>query len=214
MKTLNDLFEDMLQDVYFAEKTLTKALPKMAKKATSENFKTAITEHLAQTEEHVIRLESVFEMIGMKPKAKECPAILGLVKEAEDIMAEAEDDAVRDAGMVACAQAVEHYEIARYSSLSAWAEQLGMDDAAELLSTTLDEEIAADSGLTELALNEINDAMPVDSEDNDEDEDEDEDENEDGDEVSSADEDSKMSDSESSTEQAGEKTKRKSKTRA
>ena len=208
MKTLNDLFEDMLQDVYFAEKTLTKALPKMAKKATSENFKTAITEHLAQTEEHVIRLESVFEMIGMKPKAKECPAILGLVKEAEDIMAEAEDDAVRDAGMVACAQAVEHYEIARYSSLSAWAEQLGMDDAAELLSTTLDEEIAADSGLTELALNEINDATPVDSEDNDEDE------NEDEDEVSSADEDSKMSDSESSTEQAGEKTKRKSKTRA
>ena len=136
MKTLNDLFEDMLQDVYFAEKTLVKALPKMAKKATSEAFKTALTEHLAQTVVHVSRLESVFEMMGQKPKAKECPAILGLVKEAEEIMEEAEDDAVRDAGMVACAQAVEHYEIARYGSLTAWAEQLGMSDAVEVLSET------------------------------------------------------------------------------
>ena len=165
MKTLNDLFEDMLQDVYFAEKTLVKALPKMAKKATSDAFKTALTEHLAQTEVHVSRLESVFQMMGEKPKAKECPAILGLVKEAEEIMEEAEDDAVRDAGMVACAQAVEHYEIARYGSLTAWAEQLGMSDAVEVLSETLDEEIAADAGLNELALSEINDAAPLDEED-------------------------------------------------
>ena len=161
MKTLNDLFEDMLQDVYFAEKTLVKALPKMAKKATSENFKTALTDHLAQTQEHVTRLESVFEMLGEKPKAKECPAILGLVKEAEEIMDEAEDDAVRDAGMVACAQAVEHYEIARYGALCSWAEQLGMKEAVELLSATLDEEISADTGLMDLALSEINDAAPV-----------------------------------------------------
>ena len=161
MKTLNDLFEDMLQDVYFAEKTLVKALPKMAKKATSENFKTALTDHLAQTQEHVTRLESVFEMLGEKPKAKECPAILGLVKEAEEIMDEAEDDAVRDAGMVACAQAVEHYEIARYGALCSWAEQLGMKEAVELLSATLDEEISADTGLMDVALSEINDAAPV-----------------------------------------------------
>ena len=161
MKTLNDLFEDMLQDVYFAEKTLVKALPKMAKKATSENFKTALTEHLAQTEEHVTRLESIFGMLGEKPKAKECPAILGLVKEAEEIMEEAEDDAVRDAGMVACAQAVEHYEIARYGSLCSWADQLGMKKAVELLSATLDEEISADSSLMDLALSEINDAVPA-----------------------------------------------------
>ena len=161
MKTLNDLFEDMLQDVYFAEKTLVKALPKMAKKATSENFKTALTEHLAQTEEHVTRLETIFGMLGEKPKAKECPAILGLVKEAEEIMEEAEDDAVRDAGMVACAQAVEHYEIARYGSLCSWADQLGMKKAVELLSATLDEEISADSSLMDLALSEINDAVPA-----------------------------------------------------
>ena len=161
MKTLNDLFEDMLQDVYFAEKTLVKALPKMAKKATSENFKTALTEHLAQTEEHVTRLETIFGMLGEKPKAKECPAILGLVKEAEEIMEEADDDAVRDAGMVACAQAVEHYEIARYGSLCSWADQLGMKKAVELLSATLDEEISADSSLMDLALSEINDAAPA-----------------------------------------------------
>ena len=161
MKTLNDLFEDMLQDIYFAEKTLVKALPKMAKKATPADFRTAIEAHLAETEQHVMRLESVFEMLGEKPKAKECPAILGLVKEAEEIMEEAEDDAVRDAGMVACAQAVEHYEIARYGSLLAWADQLGMADAVELLSATLDEEIAAGTGLNDLALSEINEAAPV-----------------------------------------------------
>ena len=167
MKTLNDLFEDMLQDVYFAEKTLVKALPKMAKKATSENFKTALTEHLAQTEEHVTRLETIFGMLGEKPKAKECPAILGLVKEAEEIMEEAEDDAVRDAGMVACAQAVEHYEIARYGSLCSWADQLGMKKAVELLSATLDEEISADSSLMDLALSEINDAAPAEGDEDD-----------------------------------------------
>ena len=161
MKTLNDLFEDMLQDVYFAEKTLVKALPKMAKKATSENFKTALTDHLAQTQEHVTRLESIFDMLGEKPKAKQCPAILGLVKEAEEIMDEAQDDAVRDAGMVACAQAVEHYEIARYGSLCAWARQLGMKQAEKMLTATLDEEINADTSLMDLALEEINDAAPV-----------------------------------------------------
>ena len=161
MKTLNDLFEDMLEDVYFAEKTLVKALPKMAKKATSENFKTALTDHLAQTQEHVTRLESIFDMLGEKPKAKQCPAILGLVKEAEEIMDEAQDDAVRDAGMVACAQAVEHYEIARYGSLCAWARQLGMKQAEKMLTATLDEEINADTSLMDLALEEINDAAPV-----------------------------------------------------
>lgn len=176
MKNLNELFEDMLQDVYFAEKTLVKALPKMAKRATSENLKAAITEHQAQTQEHVTRLEDVFEMLGSKPKAKECPAILGLVKEAEEIMEEAEDDGVRDAGMVACAQAVEHYEIARYGSLCAWAEQLGMTGAVEILSATLDEEIAADAGLNDLALSEINDAAPAEGSDDDED-DQDEEEN-------------------------------------
>ena len=159
MKTLNDLFEDMLQDVYFAEKTLVNALPKMAKKATSEDFKTALTDHLAQTQEHVTRLESVFDMLGEKPKAKECPAILGLVKEAEEIMDEAEDDAVRDAGMVACAQAVEHYEITRYGSMHAYATALGMNDAAELIAEVLAQEKAADDKLTDLAEERINQAV-------------------------------------------------------
>lgn len=169
METLNDLFEDMLKDVYFAEKTLVKALPKMAKKATSKHFKTALTDHLAQTEEHVTRLESVFEIIGKKAATKQCAAILGLVKEAEDVMDEAKDDNVRDAGMVACAQAVEHYEIARYGALNAWAEELGLPEAAELLSRTLDEEISADAGLNDLALSEINDAAPLEDEDEEDD---------------------------------------------
>jgi ferritin-like metal-binding protein YciE len=156
MKTLNELFEEGLKDIYYAEKAILKALPKMAKKASSEELAEAFNTHVEETEGQVQRLEQVFELIEAKPKGKKCPAIDGIIEEGEEVMKEAEDDTVRDAGMVAAAQAVEHYEIARYGTLAAWARKLGMDDAAELLEETLEEEKATDEKLTELAESEIN----------------------------------------------------------
>jgi ferritin-like metal-binding protein YciE len=144
MHSLNDLFEDMLQDVYYAEKKILKALPKMAKKSKSKELSGLFTAHLAETEGQVDRLEQVFKILGSKPKAKTCHAIEGLVEEADDVMKEAEDADVCNAGMLADAQAVEHYEMARYGALIAWAKQLKMPDAAKLLEQTLAQEKAAD----------------------------------------------------------------------
>ena len=161
MKTLHDLFEATLKDVYYAESTILKALPKMIKAVKSDELKMAFSDHLEETKVHVTRLNAVFKLIDVTPEGKKCPVIEGLVKECEDVISEAKDDDVRDAGVLACGQAVEHYEIARYGSLLAWADQLGMADAVELLSATLDEEIAAGTGLNDLALSEINEAAPV-----------------------------------------------------
>jgi ferritin-like metal-binding protein YciE len=156
MNNLDKLFEETLRDVYYAEKAILKNLPKMAKKASSDKLRSAFEEHIDQTEEHVGRLEQIFELIGKAPRGKRCPAIDGLAEEASEIMQEIDDETVRDAGMLAAAQAVEHYEIARYGTLAAWAEKLGMEDAAKLLETTLEEEKKTDMKLSELALSEIN----------------------------------------------------------
>lgn len=156
METLEALFETTLRDVYFAEKAILKALPKMAKKASSEDLAAAFKSHLEQTEGQVERLEEIFRILGKAARGKKCPAIEGLVEEADEIIKEAKDDAVRDAGMLSAAQAVEHYEIARYGTLKAWAQKLGRDDVAELLDATLEEEKATDVKLTELAESEIN----------------------------------------------------------
>jgi ferritin-like metal-binding protein YciE len=172
METLEDLFEDGLRDIYYAEKAILKALPKMAKKAGHEDLKAAFNEHVQMTNAQVQRLEQVFEMIGVKPRAKKCPAMDGLVAEAEELMKEAEDEDVRDAGMLGCAQSVEHYEIARYGTLKAWAQRLGMDKAVQLLDETLQEEKETDAKLTMLAEQAIN--AEAESEEAEEDEDEEE----------------------------------------
>ena len=151
METLTDLFEDMLKDVYYAEKAILKALPKMEKSATAEDLKAAFAKHRTETEGQVQRLEGVFSILGKKPQTKKSPATDGLLQEGEDIMTGAKDPAVRDAGLVAAAQAVEHYEIARYAALSRWAEVLGLDDAVQLLNETLEQEEATDEALMELS---------------------------------------------------------------
>lgn len=156
MENLEKLFEETLRDVYYAEKAILKNLPKMARKASSAKLRTAFEEHVEQTEEQVGRLEQIFELIGKSARGKGCPAIDGLAEEASEIMQEADDDTVRDAGMLAAAQAVEHYEIARYGTLAAWAEKLGMKDAVKLLQTTLEEEKQTDLKLSKLAVSEIN----------------------------------------------------------
>ena len=156
MEKFSELFEETLKDIYYAEKAILKALPKMAKKATSRKLEAAFNKHLKETERQVERLDEVFELIGKKARGKECPAIDGIIEEAEEVMKEAEDDTIRDAAMVAAAQAVEHYEISRYGTLVAWAEKMGMSDAAELLEATLEEEKLTDAKLTELAEFEIN----------------------------------------------------------
>ncbi|HEX6845975.1 MAG TPA: ferritin-like domain-containing protein [Chitinophagaceae bacterium] len=149
---LEKLFTDSLKDLYWAEKHLTKALPKMKKKATTDELKSAIEEHLAQTEEHISRLEQVFSLCGKKAQAKKCDAMDGLVKEGESVIEETEDNSMtRDAGIIMAAQKVEHYEIATYGSLVQFAKTLGMDDVAEILHRTLDEEKYADEKLTEIA---------------------------------------------------------------
>jgi len=153
---LRELFVDSLKDIYWAEKALTKALPKMAKNATSENLITTINDHLTVTKEQVSRLEQVFELIGEKASAKKCEAMEGLIKEGESIMEETEQGPVRDAGIIAASQKIEHYEIATYGTLAAFAHTLGEDEALDLLQQTLDEEKEADILLTEVAYNNIN----------------------------------------------------------
>lgn len=155
-KDLNDLFEDSLQDIYWAEKALVKALPKMTKNATSKKLKTNLEGHLSETQTQVQRLEKVFEMIGKKAKAKKCDAMEGLLKEGEGIIEETQIGAVRDAGIIAACQKVEHYEIATYGTLISYANLLGHREASNVLSQTLHEEKNADEQLNTLALSEIN----------------------------------------------------------
>jgi ferritin-like metal-binding protein YciE len=151
VSSLTDLFHDTLRDVYWAEKHLVKALPKMAKAASSADLTEAILKHQAETETHVERLEKVFSIIDKAARAKKCEAMVGLSAEGDHVLEEVEDDEVRDVGIIGAAQAVEHYEIARYGTLAAWAKQLGLNDAAKLLAETLEEEKAADETLNELA---------------------------------------------------------------
>ena len=156
--SLDILLEEELKDIYSAEKQLLKALPKMAKKASSDELRAAFEEHLIVTEGQVTRLEEVFEALGKTAKAKTCKAMQGLIEEATELMEEDADDAVMDAGLIAAAQKVEHYEIASYGTVRTWANLCGKEDAAELLQETLDEESEADQKLTELAENLVNPA--------------------------------------------------------
>ncbi len=154
--TFDDLFLHQLQDVYYAENQITKALPKMAAKATAPALKAGFETHLTETEGQIARLERVFEMLGEKAKAVTCPAIDGIIKEANETAGDIADKAVLDAALIASAQAVEHYEIARYGTLIAWANQLGRDEIATILQETLDEEYATDDKLTAMATSKIN----------------------------------------------------------
>jgi len=153
---LRDLFVDELKDIYWAEKALTKAIPKMIKKATSEDLINALQNHLEVTKGHVERCEKAFEMLGKPARAKKCEAMEGLTKEAEEIMESTEEGMVRDAGIISAAQKVEHYEIASYGTLCAFAKTLGENDIANLLSKTLKEEREADDTLTQVAESYIN----------------------------------------------------------
>lgn len=154
---LEKYFIDSLKDIYWAEKALVKALPKMAKAATTEELGVAFEDHLAQTEEHVRRLEQVFELMGKKAQAKKCDAMEGLQKEAESIIEEtAAGTLTRDVGLIMAAQKVEHYEIATYGGLSQLATTFGMDEVADLLKQTLDEEKDTDQNLTYIAENHVN----------------------------------------------------------
>ena len=155
-KTLDDLFEETLKDIFYAENKILKALPKMAKAAQSEELKEAFEKHLEETEEHVARLEEVFEMIEATPRGKKCEAIEGIIEEGADIMKEFKGAPALDAGLVSAAQAVEHYEIARYGTLKRWAEMMGLDEAVQLLEETLEEEKNTDAALTELADAQVN----------------------------------------------------------
>ena len=155
-KTLDDLFEETLKDIFYAENKILKALPKMAKAAQSDDLKAAFEKHLEETEEHVSRLEQVFEMIEVAPRGKKCEAIEGIIEEGADIMKEFKGAPALDAGLVSAAQAVEHYEIARYGTLKTWAEELGLKEAVKLLNETLAEEKKTDETLTKLAEQEVN----------------------------------------------------------
>ncbi len=153
---LMKLFEDELKDIYWAEKALTKAIPKMIKGSTSDQLIDALTSHLAETENQIARLEQVFESMNKKAVAKKCEAMEGLIKEAGEIMESCEPGAMRDAGIISAGQKVEHYEIATYGTLRQFAETLGLTEAVELLQATLNEERAADEKLSEVAMDAIN----------------------------------------------------------
>lgn len=153
------LFTDEVKDIYWAEKHLVKALPKMAKGATSEELTAAIVKHIGETEVHIQRLEEVFGILGVKPQAKKCDAMAGLIEEGQGILEDTEDGTMtRDAGIISAAQKVEHYEIATYGTLRVLANTLGLPDAAELLEATLEEEKTTDVGLTVIAEGFINEA--------------------------------------------------------
>lgn len=155
-KDLNDLFLDTLKDIYFAEKHILKALPKMAKAAHSNDLRAAFEKHEMQTEGQVERLEKIFDLIDKPARGKTCDAILGILDEGKEIMTEYKGTEALDAGLLAAAQAVEHYEISRYGTLKAWATKLGMKEAAQLLDATLQEEHKTDEDLTALALDGVN----------------------------------------------------------
>jgi ferritin-like metal-binding protein YciE len=155
MKTLKDAFEHTLQDIYYAENALTKALPKVAKATTSDALRDAVEDHLKETREQIKMLDKVFKSIGKEPEGEKCDAIEGLIKETEGIIEEASGKAL-DAALIGAAQAVEHYEIARYGTLREWAKVLKLDEAHDLLSSILDQEKAANSKLTNLAVSQVN----------------------------------------------------------
>jgi len=155
-KQLDDLFFDTLKDIYFAERQILKALPKMAKAAVSPDLKAGFEQHQAETEVHVERLEKVFELLGKNPRGKTCDAILGIIEEGKEIMDEFKGTQALDAGLVSAAQAVEHYEMARYGTLATWAKQLGHTEALDLFLETLKEEEATDEKLTKLAKSSVN----------------------------------------------------------
>jgi ferritin-like metal-binding protein YciE len=155
-KNLQELFHETLKDIYFAEKKILSALPKMAKAAQSEDLKTAFLKHETETEEHVARLEKVFEEIDETPRGKTCDAIVGIIEEGQEVMKEFKGAPALDAGLLAAAQAVEHYEIARYGTLKTWAVELGLDQSVKLLESTLGEEKKTDETLTKLAESEVN----------------------------------------------------------
>jgi ferritin-like metal-binding protein YciE len=150
-KTLDTLFHDTLKDIYYAERNILKALPKMQRGAQNPELKKAFEEHKEQTQGHVERLQQVFEILGKRAQGKTCPAIDGIIEEGEEVMADYKGTPALDAGLIAAAQAVEHYEITRYGTLERWAEVLGMDDAVKLLEATLQEEAETDEKLTRLA---------------------------------------------------------------
>jgi ferritin-like metal-binding protein YciE len=156
IKTFDGLFVHTLQDVYYTENQITKALPKMIDKATNPQLKQGFETHLRETEGQIRRLEQVFRMHGAEPRQVDCPAIDGIIKEANEIAGEIADKDVLDAALIGAAQAVEHYEIARYGTLVAWARQLGRPDCAQLLQDTLDEEKATDEKLTRMAETGVN----------------------------------------------------------
>ncbi len=158
IKTMDDLFVHQLQDIYYAEQQIVKALPDMIAKATNADLRKGFDEHLAQTKTHVKRVEQVFEMHGVAAKAVTCPAIDGIIKEAKEVAGDIDDKKVLDAALIAAAQAVEHYEMTRYGTLIAWAKQLGRSDCASVLELTLAEEKAADHKLTSLADSQVNEA--------------------------------------------------------
>lgn len=156
IQTMDDLFVHQLQDIYYAENQIVKALPDMVDKASDAKLKDAFKAHLAETKGHVQRLENVFRMHGVEIKGQDCPAIDGIIKEANEVAGEVEDKTVLDAALIAAAQAVEHYEMTRYGTLVAWAKQLGREDCAAELQKNLDEESSADRKLTALAESGIN----------------------------------------------------------
>src|SRR5262245_17462348 len=156
IKTMNDLFVHTLRDIYYAENQIVKALPEMIEKASDGALKQAFTAHLAETKNHVRRVEQVFQMHGVAPKAVDCPAIDGIIEECEEVTGEVADKEVLDATLAAAAQAVEHYEIARYGTLMAWAKRLGRNDCASVLAKNLEEEKATDKKLTALAEARLN----------------------------------------------------------
>src|ERR1700733_3816328 len=155
-KLLDNLFHDTLKDIYFAEKKILATLPKMQKAAQSEVLAAAFEKHHGETEGHVQRLEKVFEIIGERPQGRTCGAIVGITAEGSGIMAEYKGSPALDAGLLAAAQAVEHYEMSRYGTLIAWAEELGLNDAVRLLDQTLEEEKATDEALTKIAESVVN----------------------------------------------------------
>jgi ferritin-like metal-binding protein YciE len=156
IKTMDDLFVHTLRDIYYAEKQIVKALPDMIEKSSDPQLKQGFQTHLHETENHVARLEQIFKLHGEEPKGVDCPAIDGIIEEADDITGEVDNKSIMDAALIAAAQAVEHYEITRYGSLIAWAKELGRNDSAALLKQNLDEEKATDKKLTDIAESKVN----------------------------------------------------------
>jgi ferritin-like metal-binding protein YciE len=156
IKSMNDLFVHTLRDIYYAENQIVKSLPDMIEKATDPQLKQGFQTHLRETQNHVKRLEQVFQLVGMKASGVDCPAIDGIIEEANDVVGEVEHKFVLDAALIAAAQAVEHYEMTRYGTLIAWAKQLGRNDCVSLFQQTLDEEKATDKKLTSMAEAQVN----------------------------------------------------------